>query len=265
MSSTASDFTRFVLLAHPRSGSNMLALSLQKHPRIRMYLELFNRHSERRQYYFCADQVPATWPLQGTVKPAARWYQDEEDPCAFLENAVFYPRLQGECDAVGYKLFYQHARENPNIRRLWKYLEDSKEIIIVHLTRSNLFHAFLSSRIAMETGQWMIRSADKRADLEQPIRIDPEQCGQSMRFLANQRDRAKAMFSGHPYLEISYEDLTANFSSALEQVQAILRTPNMRLPVVTKKQRLLDPARVVGNYTELVDYFRSSPYAEFFH
>jgi hypothetical protein len=80
------------------------------------------------------------------------------DPVAFIGECIFrrWPRGWG---AVGFKLFYYHARQLP-YSSVWDYLAANRDIRILHIRRRNLLKQYYSLERAHKTNVWASSKAD---------------------------------------------------------------------------------------------------------
>jgi LPS sulfotransferase NodH len=245
------EVVKFVLLSHGRTGSTLLSLALGKHPNIRMFLELFHEDREERERSFRAD---------------GRTYQDGEDAAQFLREAVFYPRYWKPLRAVGFKLFYEHARQNSEDKKVWHYLKTTKDVRIIHLVRRNLLESWLSYETALRTDVWTVLKGEAEPPPAlSPFTVDIQKCENFFRSTEKYRDWARQVFRGHPFIEVEYEsDLCEHFQKTMNLLHDFLDVPRYTGMVLTKKQARHKPCQQIINYNEMKRYFAQTSYAEFF-
>lgn len=239
-----------MVIGHGRTGSTLLSLSLGEHDSIRMYLEIFHDDPKERETSFRAERA----------------YQSGEDAVKFINQAVFFPRHWKQLKAVGFKLFYDHARKDREARKVWIYLEENKGIHIIHLLRRNLLESWISFQTATRTGVWAVM--EKTPELNKtvkPYRLDALECQDFFKSIELERERIRSMFASHPYMEVEYErDLCDNFSETMFRIQNFLGVPRQKVKVLTQKQRRLSPSEQISNYSELKKYFSATKYKTFF-
>ncbi|MCA9184298.1 MAG: hypothetical protein R3E01_25875 [Pirellulaceae bacterium] len=136
---------RFVILAAPRTGSNLLCSLLDSHPEILCHHEVFN---------------PAGIFLSLTQREQPPWLpsmtQREADRIAFLDH-VWATGSEHRC--VGFKWT---RGQSPEV--LHHVLHD-RAIVKIVLRRRNRIKTYVSAEIAKATAQWEVYDA---ADLSQP-------------------------------------------------------------------------------------------------
>lgn len=244
------DYTRYVIVGQSRCGSNFLRGLLNSHPGIIAYGELFRRYGELN---WGLPQYPATRRQLALIR---------RDPVAFLEQEVFqrYPR---HIRAVGFKLFYYHAA-NPEWQSVWRYLQERRDIRVIHLRRRNMLQTLVSRRIANLTQQWSLGNPHGRPLEAGPIRLDYDDC--LRRFNINQRwERETAeRFRNRPMIEIVYEDLARNYQGTLQHLQRFLGVEENSVTPQTRKQMRKPLAEQIANYAELKARFHGTPWAAFF-
>ena len=97
------DYQRFIILGRPRTGSNLLHLSLRLHNRIISYGELFSsKHQTIRGYPRYRHKSKHLMELR------------DGNPIKFVDQFIYrkYPR---SISAVGFKIFYGQAQTPDSI------------------------------------------------------------------------------------------------------------------------------------------------------
>jgi LPS sulfotransferase NodH len=257
---------KFVLLGHPRSGSTLLTVTLQSHPDIRMFGELFHAEAQNRL-------IAYAWgvecrPSQAIFPERTRgWvYTEHQEGERFLDELVFADSSEDRPHAIGFKFFYDHARSG-RARSAWDYLRRHDEVRVVHLVRENLLDCLLSTRTAEHTGVWEVE-ADAPVPAEAPtFTIPPAECEAYFDRITGLRSRAVAeLFSSERrVLDLEYDrDILRNFDRTLGRIQEFLGVPPRPLPQRLKKQAR-GPARArIENYEELSRHFERTPFATYF-
>jgi hypothetical protein len=181
--------TRFVILAAPRTGSNMLCTLLDSHPEILCHHEVFNPTG----IYYALGLRDGSFNL-GTLA------ERDRDPLAFLGR--LWASDQGHT-CVGFKMTH---RQNEAVFLSLLANERIKKIV---LRRRNRVRTFVSRKIAETTGVW---EAYHPADLPQvppPVHVNMEQLVEHIRqdeaYYAGIDGSLRA--SGQEALPMSYEDL----------------------------------------------------------
>lgn len=183
------DPVRFVILAAPRTGSNMLCSMLNSHPSVLCHHELFNPEG----IHYALDRRTGEIDLGS---PAQR----DRDPAAFL--ARVWRHSQG-AKALGFKLnrdqnerAFAAVLSNPAIRK-------------IVLIRRNRVETFVSELIAQQTGQWESYATSDLRPYAQTVYVDARelQC-----HIARNQDyyaaiRKALAASGQAHLEVAYEEL----------------------------------------------------------
>jgi LPS sulfotransferase NodH len=243
-------YTRFVIVGIARTGSTMLLNLLNGHSRIQAFGELF-----RRPDAIGWDVHPYQDHQGGRVLELYR-----SDPRRFLETKVWgrWPRGQG---AVGFKIFYYHAREAP-FSAVWDHLARQREIRVIHIKRHNILAQYLSLQIAHRTDVWS--STEWGAGAPEPIRLDPEECRRHFARVRGLEDEADAFFAGHRMLQVSYEGLLADRKGEMARVQRFLGVPEEEVRPKTVRQRTIPLRQAIANHDELAAAFEGSEWADFF-
>lgn len=245
-----SRYTRFVIVGMARTGSTMLINLLNSHTRALAFGELF--------------RTPGTigWDvrpyLDYTSERLLTLYQS--DPCGFLAKAIFRKWPRGQ-QAVGFKIFYYHAREKP-YSAVWDYLERHDDIRVLHIKRRNILAQYLSVHLAHKTNVW---SATRPVAREtEPVRLEIEDCRKHFAWVRSQEEEADAFFAGHDVLQVAYEDLIADQTAEMLKVQEFLGLREQELSAHTVRQRTVSLPRAIANYGALKQAFSETHWAEFF-
>lgn len=238
------DYTRFVCVGSPRTGSTLLMRSLNNHSQIIGYGEIVKND----------DRYPGHYHEFGHSEALFR-----RDPAAFLREKVFgsYPPGIG---AVGFKIFYHHApRETAWGRAVWDYLLGLPDLKLLQLKRRNLLKTFLSRKQAGESGEYIKYSAGEKA-----LRLDP---AEALAFFEGAR-AAEAQYDillqGRPLLELIYEDVTRDYAAEMRRIQSFLGVAYEDIHPGTEKRPGRSLASQIENYAELKEVCRGTLWESFF-
>jgi LPS sulfotransferase NodH len=253
--------TDFIILGHERCGSTMLMTVLAEHERIQMFGEIFHARTADRKKYFRADRrerKTIDGPME--INPGGEYYKDGTSGADFLERAVFYKRwLRGKY-AVGFKLFYDHARNDSAARTVWDNLARRKDLRVLHLIRENPFDAWVSYEVARRSNQWCLLTEESERPLTvEPFEGDFQSCKQFMQNCLAGRRRARRMFRNQRIMQIGYQrDLCDRFAQVIREIQGFLGVPYRKLYVQTRKQASMANDDQITNIQELRDRFRNT-------
>jgi hypothetical protein len=236
--------TRFVVLAAPRSGSNMLCSLLNSHPQVLCHHEIFNPGGI---YY--------ALPLRQNGFSIGTLEDRDADPLTFLERVWATPLGRA---AVGFKMT---CRQNPAV---FRRVLDDKGVRKIVLRRRNRVKALVSTLVAERTGVW---EAYREADVPRcrpKVRVTP----QALREHVRADDAYYAEIDGvlrltaQTYLRVAYERL----GTPDERVR-VLRFLGVRpdsaqqaaaMTAASVKQNPPDLREVVENFAELLASVRGT-------
>ena len=243
-------YRRFVIIGIARTGSTLLVDLLNAHSQALTFGELFR----------------APDAIGWDIAPFSSWKSEallalyREDPLAFIRRRVFrrWPRSIG---AVGFKLFYYHAREYPH-SMIWDYLRDDKEICVLHIKRRNILEQYLSLRRAHLTDVWSSAQPDHQP--ASPLHLDVEACRRHFGEVRAFETECDAVFSRHSMLPVFYEDLAACKEAEMLRIQRFLGLDEAPLDTRIKRQRTEPIAQAISNYEELRQAFAGTEWAAFF-
>lgn len=244
------NYRRFVVVGIARTGSTLLVNLLNAHTRVLAFGELF-RSPEAIGW----DTAP--FNTSRSTKLLALY---RADPVAFIEACIFrrWPRDWG---AVGFKLFYYHARQLP-YSHVWDYLAANRDIRILHIKRRNILKQYYSLEQAHKTNVWA--GSKTGADEQPPLRLEIDACRQHFARVRSLEDDCTQFFNAHEIKDVYYEDLAAEMGREMRDVQDFLGLDHERLSVKMVRQRRRPLSDAIVNYAELKSAFGGTPWAEFF-
>ena len=240
----SADYTSFIAIGGPRTGSTLLMRSLNNHSRIAGFGEIVKN----------VDRYPSHYHEFGHSQALF-----ERDPARFLQTKVYrkYPPPIG---AVGFKIFYHHApRDTIWGRAVWEYLLGRPGLRVLHLKRRNLLKTFLSRKQAGLTGEYI-----KYSGAEQAVALDPDEAREFFEQTRAAEREYDAMFAGHPLFEVVYEELTRDYGAVMRGIQSFLGVDYEDVNPGTVKRPSRSLASQIENYAELKARFLGSPWESFF-
>lgn len=243
------EYKKFIILGWARTGSNLLRGLLNSHRQVIAFNEIFR------------DYNSIDWGIPGysvTSEPLLSLIQN--DPIKFIETKTFklYPK---QISAVGFKIFYYHARHEP-WAPVWPYLQQKQDLSIIHLKRRNILNTYLSEMRARQTGQW-VNTAGNAAD-QPPIALDYHACLEKFVTVREEEKKHDLFFENSRKIEVFYEELARNYVSESERIQEFLGIDARVLTPSTYKQTKKPLSKAISNYFELKEKFTRTEWAEFF-
>ena len=245
-----SGYRRFVVVGVARTGSTLLLNLLNAHPTVIAFGELFRGNGA------------IGWDIPPFVTQQSLHFRRMADtqPLEFLETVVFrrWPR---EVAAVGFKLFYYHARSGPQAM-VWDHLRKEPGLAIIHIKRRNILEQYISLRVAHATDVWS--TAKQPNGTAAPISLVPEDCLRHFEEVRAQEEACDAFFAGCRILTLAYEDLVADRALAMKAVGAHLALSLDSTKPSIVRQRTQPLSRAIANYDELRAFFAGSAWESFF-
>ena len=224
--------TRFVILAVPRTGSNLLCTLLNSHPQVLCHHEVFNPQG-----------VFTALDYRGQGLNVESLQQRDDDPRGFLDR-VWQTGTADTC--VGFKW-----TRGQNETVLKSVVGDAGVRKIV-LRRRNRIKTYVSDKIARQTQQWEVYSHHELALPRPRIHVD---AGEMLEHIENNHcfyAELLAELSRHsqPHLEVEYENLFERDTQKrlLELLDVSLDPP---LTAASVKQNSTDLRDTISNFAEL--------------
>jgi LPS sulfotransferase NodH len=245
------DYERFIILGQARTGSTFLQSLLNSHSQIVAFGEIFRRF----------DAIFWDYSSYPRNVPRRQLCAFRDDPIGFLETHV-YAKFPKGISAVGFKLFYAHARHTRQ-RPLWTYLRDRRDLKIIHIKRRNVLRTHLSLETAKMVGRWRDLSVEPAGD-DISILLDYDEC---LRKFAETREQERAhdiLFANHAKMDLFYEELSRDYTSEMRRVQQFLGVECQVVAPTTHKQARRPLSVAISNYDELAARFKDTPWEAFF-
>ncbi len=227
--------TRFVVIASPRTGSNMLCSLLNAHPEILCHHEIFNPDG----VHYALDH------RTGEIELGSKHDRDRR-PGEFLDRL-----WEHQCGrpVVGFKV----NRDQNEV--LHDVLEDQRVRKII-LTRRNRIRAFVSEMIARQTGEWESYSFSKRTQPCGRIWIAADEllrhAAENECYFAQVRRALEV--TGQSFLETTYEDLA--WPQETRRILGFLGVEARHLQPATRKNE--DVLSLIANFEQLKEELRDS-------
>jgi LPS sulfotransferase NodH len=245
-----SSYTKFLIVGIARTGSTMLISQLNNHSQALAFGEIFRSPDS----------------IGWDVFPF-RSYQSRKlltlyksDPIRFLEKDVFR-KWPSNYKAIGFKLFYYHARTFPQ-STVWDYLVQRPEIRILHIKRRNVLSQYVSLQLAHKTDIWS--STRTFSQDPQCIQLDIAECQNHFAWVRSLEEECESFFKHHEVRSVYYEDLARDSPHEIEAVQKFLGLSYEMVSAQTVRQQSRPLSQVISNYPELRDACTGTEWENFF-
>jgi len=231
---------RFVILAAPRTGSNLLCTLLNSHPDILCHHEVFNP----RGVFYAIDHRDGSIDL-GSVA------ERDRAPHEFLD------RVWHETRGARHTGFKMTKGQNEDVMRRVTESESVQKIIV---TRANRVRTYVSQLIAEHTDQWEVYDEDRLARDVPRLFIDAS----ALRSHAQSNAvfyaglRATLRSTRQKWLEVRYGDLLLRDTH--ERLLAYLGAAPAPLAAASVRQNCRSLDTLIENYHELETALHDSAY-----
>ncbi|MCG6870479.1 MAG: sulfotransferase [Gammaproteobacteria bacterium] len=185
--------TRFMVLGSQRTGSTLIRTSLDSHPSIRCYGEIF---------------------LMPGIGPDSYPYYVSQSRDRKVKDLVFRRRLVRKFlhelynndifDAVGFKFMYSQAKRFP-YRRAPTVVDYAREhgVRIIHVIRENALKTLISRINARNTGIYHVKGESQKGAR---ITIPTKTLLNELTRIKSEDNHWATVFAENPYLLVHYED-----------------------------------------------------------
>lgn len=243
-------YRRFLIVGVARTGSTLLLNLLNAQPSVIAFGELFRGDG----------RIGWDTPPFLTRQSAALRALQAARPLEFLEQAVFRPWPR-EVAAVGFKLFYYHARSGPQAA-VWDHLRDQHDLAVIHIKRVNVLEQYVSLRLAHATNVWSSTSGP--TPIDEPLVLAPDDCRRHFEEVRAQEQACDDFFAGPRLQTVTYEALVADRASVMDRVAGHLGVRLEPAEATIVRQRSQPLAAAVANFAQLRDAFAGSEWEGFF-
>lgn len=231
-----------MILAAPRTGSNLLCTLLNSHPEVLCHHELFNPNG----IFYALEYRDGSLDL-GDMEARDR------EPLAFLQRVWEHP--QG-ASCVGFKMTRgQHAAVMQSL------IEDAGVLKIL-LYRRNRLKTFISEELAKQTDRWEVYSKAELAAGTPRLHVDVEafraHCELNESYYHGIENALHA--SGQPWIETAYEDILGEHEHVRLLEFLGVEATDTRLRQASVKQSDRDLRTHIENFRELERAFEGSGY-----
>jgi LPS sulfotransferase NodH len=212
-------YKQFVVICHPRTGSNLLLSYLGTHPNIKVQGEIFKR-------------------LNGeTIKE--------------VYNS-FMRKRPGPIKASGFKVFYSHPEDGDH-EQLLDLIDTIPDPLIIHLTREDKFRTLVSWKISLKTDIWGLHTTQELLPSSQKsITIDPGEAQAFAKTLSEDEKRIHQRFRQKKYIHLTYEQLQSSPSDSLEKICSALSLSYVPMQTRYRKSNPEPLEILVSNYQDLI-------------
>ena len=225
------NYKKFVIISQSRTGSTLLMALLNNHENIICEGELFKN-------------------LNGKS-------------CKQIWDK-FFSKKPKKVKQVGFKLFYSHPTNGD--QSVWDFIENDKSITIIHLVRKNWLRVLVSQKIGLKTKLWT-ENIDRPHQIstdEKKVKIDYDECEKAFVKAAFNEQQTRERFSNHPFVEVTYEDLSNDADGVIRNITDILNINYQKVQAKNKKQNAEPLEELVINFNELKDKFSNSKWEYLF-
>jgi LPS sulfotransferase NodH len=237
---------KFVIVSAPRTGSTLLAQTLNNTPGVVCHGELL-LSGQVRGYRDGFDPFTAT-AEQRKARSTRLLQARDTDSREFVKTAMKRP-----AKAVGMKVIYNDLLQT-RWRDALQWLLDTPDLHWIHLQRRNLLRRYVSERVMHAGGaihSAMGGRAKRRVQVEIDINDFQARCAQ----LEAERQHVVQLIGDRPLMDVFYEELSSETGTVVAGVCQMLgleTLPESITPAL-KKVGTDDLAQSVSNYNQLLD------------
>jgi glycosyltransferase involved in cell wall biosynthesis len=227
----SSNYQKFVIVAHARTGTNLIVDLLKQHPNIEVHGECFK--------------------------------DVREESCDNIWNGIFDKKYY-KIDAVGFKLFYYHPVYGSD-QSIWETLKNNTKTKVIHLTRANILRTIISQKLAHRNNSWCERIGSDRAAKKKDVFLDTSECEQKIRQIICWQNETMKKFENHEVLEIKYEDFVKDINGSFDRLVKFLGVNHFPAKINLRKQNPEPINELLSNFDDLKEHFKNSDLGKYFN
>lgn len=244
----------FVIFATQRTGSNWVMGTLDCHPAVAAYDELFLAREEGSGYWGRTDReyfAPYLARKGKRQSKASRAYWSFK----YLDDLYGY---RPETSAVGFKLMYGQLWKNP---WLWAYLI-ARRVRVIHLVRDNLLDVVVSKETAEARKSY--HAFHGQAVTTPPVTLDPVTLLATLEQLSFRVRTARRLLAALPVStrEVCYERLVGS-PELFDELFRFIGVAPARQEGRFQKLNTSAKRELISNYQEIESALQSTPFAGF--
>ncbi len=199
------EYTPFIILCAPRTGSTLLHTYLNSHPNIHSYGESWKGKARKRS--ISADE--------------------------FVSKTIF-TAFSSNVKAVGIKVFYQDSSDG-SLVEIVKKCFDTPNLKIIHLIRKNSRAVYRSLKTAEITGIWS--STGQSPGIGEKIAIEQGELENFNKHYLGEIEYYTNNLKSRNTYTLYYENLTSDSKTELDGILNFLGVPRRVLYTLLKKQK----------------------------
>lgn len=242
------NYQKFIILGRSRSGSNYLRGLLNSHSQVHVFGEIFQNKEQ------------IGWAIGNYPQDEYTLNEFLNHPVEFLNKRVFH-KFPRQIRAVGFKIFYYHARDE-QWQPVWEYLRLLNDLKVIHIKRRNILETHLSRQRAILTDRWFNLTGER--EQAPRVTLDYEECLTDFEQTRRMEIETANFFLDHPILDVYYEELSHEPERIMNGVMDFLNVRRENLKTETYKQSSQPLSSAIENYIELKSRFQETPWIEFF-
>lgn len=221
-----SDYTKFLIIGHPRTGTSLLHTYLNSH-----------------------------WNILSLNEPLG----------ASVNKAVLFKKYSKIIKAVGFKYFYEYtgdAMKKSILIELFK----RENIKVIKIQRKNYLRTYVSRCIAEKTNEWSSTNTKERSIERKKIVLTKEDCLQAFTQYRKDEEETNTIIKKFnvPVFETDYDTLVAEANDTMFAIQKFLGVSQQIPKSLLIRQNAEPLNELIENYNDLKASFSGSEFEYFF-
>lgn len=226
--------TNTVMATNGRKGTFLILTALEKNPHVFTHEQLFSEPDPAKRHVFVRNLT--------NYQLGERCF-DRKLLDVSADTAVILPCAPGMFESEPSEAF-------------WTFVDERRDIQLLHLRRRNLLKGYVSGLTAAKTGVWSNRYPI--LEPEPAVQVDPILAAKHIRWDLQQSLLWEERYKDRPNLVIFYEDMVANIAGTLNTIQQFLQVPVMDIYPRTRKQATRGLPEAISNYEELTTAWKGT-------
>lgn len=224
------NYGKFIVLGRSRVGSNWFMSLLNSHKNVKAHGEIFFNIGNKSCNEIWSKTLSKDFP----------WVKSK-----------------------GFKIFYYHPLDSSD-KNVWKYLNEDKNIKIIHLKRRNLLDIHLSWLIADKNDIWAsIWTDEGKESIDKRVVVDVKEMFKDFKRTENWIKSAETQFSNHRMINVFYDELKDNQQITMNKVFEFLEVSTHEVESKLRKQNPEKYIDLIKNFEEVKMSLKDTSYEWF--
>jgi len=250
---------KFIILGYQRTGTSVINEAIAQHPELKIAKEVLNaRPTEEISGINIQNYLQKIYNISSfALQPREHGFLDsfflrqdmlDEAP---HDLSKFIEIMLSEYN--GFKIIYDQIA-NTNV--VWSYLQQYKNLKVIHLIRRNYLEILISLHLSRQTNIWNTAKMHSFSFPPRKLTVNCQKLSMFFEHLEQQTEYFDKMFNNHDILHINYQSIF-QWQETMNRIQQFLEIPVRELSAKFIKMNH-NHFYWIENFDEVKNYFKNS-------